>query len=83
MWRGEKPWGTLLSRRGHEPLSRTLAVSPADAGLAEVLARRDPDGFARVNIRKWALRVNQQLAAAITGLDGGTTPQGAQELLSN
>jgi len=75
-----KAMGTLLSRRGHEHFRERWLFPAADAGLAEVLARRDPDGFARVNIRKWALRVNQQLAAAITGLDGGTTPQGAQEL---
>lgn len=72
--------GSLLSRRGHEQFRERWLFPAADAGLAEVLERRDADGFARVNIRKWALRVNQQLAAALTGLDKGTTPDGAQEL---
>jgi cytochrome P450 len=72
--------GALLSRRGHEQFRERWLFPAADAGLADVLARRDADGFARVNIRKWALRVNQQLAAALTGLDKGTTPDGAQQL---
>jgi cytochrome P450 len=75
-----KAMGALLSRRGHEHFRQRWLFPAADAGLAEVLARPDADGFARVNIRKWALRVNQQLAAALTGLDEGTTPEGAQHL---
>jgi cytochrome P450 len=72
--------GTLLSRRGHEHFRERWLYPAADAGLADVLAHRDADGFARVNIRRWALRTNQQLAAALTGLDKGTTPEGAQQL---
>ena len=72
--------GALLSRRGHEMFRERWLFPAADAGLSAVLAQRDADGFARVNIRKWALRVNQQLAAALTGLDKGTTPEGAQQL---
>src|SRR3954468_3204194 len=72
--------GLLLKRRGHAYFRDNFLFPKADAALAELLATPDADGYARVELLTWARRVNQQLAAAITGFDDATTPEGADEL---
>lgn len=75
-----KIMGSLLSKRGHEHFRKTWLFPAADAALARVLAHPDADGVARVDLLKWVRRVNQQLAAALTGLDGATDTEGASAL---
>jgi cytochrome P450 len=69
--------GLLLRQRGHQRFRDTALYPYADAALERVLADRDAEGIAHVEIYTWALRVNQQLAAAIVGFDDAVTPQGA------
>jgi len=75
-----KIMGSLLSKRGHAQFRETWLFPAADAALDAVLRNPDPDGVARVDLLRWALRVNQQLAAAITGFDDATSPAGALKL---
>ena len=72
--------GQLLRRRGHQRFRDTALFPHADAALRKVLADRDADGVAHLEIYTWALRVNQQLAAAIVGFDDAVTPEGAEAL---
>jgi cytochrome P450 len=74
--------GQLLSRGGHKYFRDTYLFPTADAALAEVLRHPDEDGVVRFEVRSWARRVNQQLAAALVGFDDATSPEGADELFS-
>jgi cytochrome P450 len=75
-----KTLGALLSRRGHQHFREQWLYPAVKAALAKVLKAPGDDGFARVDLLRWARRVNQQLAAALTGLDGATTVEGAAHL---
>ena len=70
----------LLSRGGHQYFRKTALIPTLDAAMQELLSRPDDDGYARVQLVPFARRVNQQLAAALTGYDRATTPEGAEEL---
>ena len=72
--------GRLLMRRGHQRFRDTALVPYAETAIANVLARPDEDGYARVDGVKWVRRVNFQLASALVGYDHGTTDTGADEL---
>jgi cytochrome P450 len=72
--------GQLLSRGGHKYFRDTHLFPTADAALAEVLRHPGPDGRARMEVRSWSRRVNQQLAAALVGFDDATSPEGADQL---
>jgi cytochrome P450 len=70
----------LLSRGGHKYFRDTALFPTADAALEELLARPTDDGYVRLDLVPHARRVSQQLAAALVGLDGATSPEGAAEL---
>lgn len=70
----------LLSRGGHQYFRQMALIPTLDAAMTELLSRPDPDGYSRVQLVPFARRVSQQLAAALTGYDRATTPEGAEEL---
>jgi len=72
--------GQLLKRRGHQRFRDTALFPYADAALARALAAPADDGLVHLEVYTWALRVNQQLAAAIVGFDEAKTPEGAGAL---
>jgi len=72
--------GRLLSRGGHQYFRDNFLFPTGDAALADALKRPDDDGVVRLEVRSWARRVNQQLAAALVGFDGATTPEGSDDL---
>lgn len=74
--------GQLLSRGGHKYFRDTHLFPTADAALEEALRHPGSDGIVRMEVRSWARRVNQQLAAALVGFDDATSPEGADELFA-
>jgi cytochrome P450 len=70
----------LLSRGGHKYFRDTALFPTADAALEELLSRDSEDGYVCLDLVPFARRVSQQLAAAIVGFDGATSPEGAREL---
>jgi cytochrome P450 len=70
----------LLSRGGHKYFRDHHLFPTADTALAEALKHPNADGLVRLDVRTWARRVNQQLAAALVGFDEAVTPDGADEL---
>jgi cytochrome P450 len=72
--------GKLLSQGGHKYFRDKFLFPTGDAALAAALANPDEDGIVRLEVRRWARRINQQLAAALVGFDDATTPEGSDEL---
>ncbi len=72
--------GQLLSHGGHKYFRDTHLFPTGDAALAKALENLEADGYVHLEIRTWARRVLQQLAAALVGFDGATTPEGGDEL---
>lgn len=73
--------GELLKQSGHKRFRDTFLVPTARALLDETLTAPSDDGWARMNLIQWSLRVNFRLAAALVGFDGGTSGEGAEDLL--
>lgn len=72
--------GALLASRGHAAF-REKWLFPIAREAIEAMRRRPGDeGGARIELVSWARRVSQQLAAAVTGYDEATTPEGADRL---
>src|SRR5258708_6526305 len=80
--RRRRAMGALLKQRGHKQFRDTALIPTAEALLAEVLRSPDPDGYARMNLMRWGLRVNFRLGAALVGFDEGRAGAGAEELLA-
>ncbi|HEX3955807.1 MAG TPA: cytochrome P450 [Trebonia sp.] len=70
----------VLSRGGHKYFRDTALFPTADAALEEILGRSADDGYVRLDLVPFARRISQQLAAALVGLDGATTAEGAAVL---
>lgn len=77
--RRRRAMGLLLARRGHVQFRDKWLVPIANAAVQEMLADAGPEGVS-IDVVKWGRRVSQQLAAAMTGYDEGTTPEGADRL---
>ena len=80
--RRRRAMGALLKQRGHKQFRDTALIPTAETLLTEVLRSPDPDGFARMNLMRWGLRVNFRLGAALVGFDEGRAGAGAEELLT-
>jgi len=77
--RRRKALGSLLARRGHAVFREKWLYPTADIAVAKLLEQAGPDGAA-IEVVTWGRRISQQLAAAVAGYDGGTTPEGADTL---
>jgi cytochrome P450 len=76
-----KVMGELLKQSGHKRFRDTFLAPTARLLLDESLAAPSEDGWARMDLIHWSLRVNFRLAAALVGFDEGTSGQGAEDLL--
>jgi cytochrome P450 len=76
-----RTYGLLLKRGGHEIYRQTWLFPTVDAAMAQLLSNPDGDGLVRANLTPWLRRMQTQFAAALVGLDRGTTPEGADELI--
>jgi cytochrome P450 len=77
--RRRKALGLLLARRGHAAYREKWLYPVANQAIDHLLASAGPAG-ASIEVVKWGRRINQQLAAALAGYDGGTSPEGADQL---
>ena len=79
--RRRRAMGMLLARRGHVQFRDKWLVPVANEAVKSLLAQAGPEGVS-IEVVKWGRRVSQQLAAAMTGYDDGTTPEGADRLFA-
>ncbi|MEA3001857.1 MAG: hypothetical protein QOH81_645 [Sphingomonadales bacterium] len=77
--RRRKALGSLLARRGHSVFREKWLFPTADKAVAGLLDGAGAEG-APIEVVKWGRRISQQLAAAVAGYDGGTSPEGADRL---
>jgi cytochrome P450 len=70
----------LIGREGHKAFRDRILFPTIDGALNAVLADRDADGFARVEVMRWARRANFVMAAALAGFDGMEDEAAADEL---
>jgi cytochrome P450 len=73
--------GSLLKQRGHKQFRDTALIPTARVMLDEVLRAPDADGYARMNLIQWGLRVNFRLGAAMVGFDEGRAGANADRLV--
>jgi cytochrome P450 len=78
--RRRKVMGKLFRRGGHQWFRDNCLIPTAEASMRELLSHPDSDGKSRVDLLKWARRINYQLTAALVGLDYGREPEGANLL---
>jgi cytochrome P450 len=95
---GHFDMGTMIALDGKEHLERRrligrlldnadwfkdkVLVPAVERNIKEALASPDPDGFSRIDLVPFNMRVSQQMAAAMVGLDRALTTDGVIELLS-
>jgi cytochrome P450 len=77
--RRRKALGQLLARRGHASYREKWLYPVANQAIEDLLANPKPEGVS-IEVVKWGRRISQQLAAALAGYDGGTSPEGADRL---
>jgi cytochrome P450 len=72
----------LLTRGGHSHFRDAHLRPTAATAIDEVRRNPSSDGLVHVDIRRWAQRVNQQLAAALVGFDVSDSPERTDELFA-
>ncbi len=70
----------LIGRDGHKAFRDRILFPTIDGAMRKLLASRDADGYARVELMRWLRRANFVLAAALAGFDGMQDEAAADEM---